>query len=105
MMGYTMLKSYKDLVALRSEESFQFGALEMESMHSDILYFTRKATGFPGYLVAINKGDTSAYSFSHIAKSLTLVYHSTNGKTGDTLNTESTPIGFTKKGEVYVFKY
>ena len=104
-IGYSMLQSFKDLMKLRTEESFQFGALHIDNMHSDILYFTRKAPGFPGYLVTINMGRKSAYSFSHISKSLTLVYHSDGGEVGEALNTESKPIGFNREGEVYVFAY
>lgn len=105
MLDYTVFESFTDLLALRKNESFQFGALHMDTMHSDILYFTRKATGFPGYLVAINRGQRSAYSFSHVAKALTLVYHSKGGEMGETFNTQSKPIGFNEEGEVYVFTY
>lgn len=77
----------------------------MDTLNNDILFFTRKAAGFPGYLVAINRGGRSAYSFSHVAKSLTLVYHSSGKDIGTTFNTASKPIGFTTEGEVYVFSY
>ena len=106
MIGYTTIESFKDLMSLRQKESFQFGALHLDKMQNDVLYFTRKAPGFPSYLVTINRGQRSAYSFSHIAKSLTLVYHSENKVTeGDVFNTEAKPIGFTTEGEVYVFMY
>lgn len=106
MIGYTTIESFKDLISLRQKESFQFGALHLDRMQNDVLYFTRKAPGFPSYLVTINRGQRSAYSFSHIAKSLTLVYHSENKlDKGEVFNTEAKPIGFTTEGEVYVFMY
>lgn len=105
LLGYTMLESFTDLMEMRKNESIQFGTLHMDTLHSDILYFTRKAPGFPGYLVAINRGRRSAYSFSHIAHSLTLVYHSDGGEKGQKFDAKSKPIGFTKEGEVYIFQY
>lgn len=73
-------------------------------MNEDILYFTRKAEGFPGYLVAINRGARTA-GFKDIASKLTLVYDSAGrDNVGLVFDTTMSPIGFSD-GEVYVFEY
>ncbi|XP_045167927.2 probable maltase [Mercenaria mercenaria] len=103
LVGYTVLNSFEDLVKLRSKESLQFGKFEMK-IFNDILYFTRKAEGFPGYLVAINRGAKTA-GFSDVADKLTLLYDSAGtDNVGTVLDTKAAPIGFTD-GEVYVFEY
>lgn len=104
LVGYTALRSFKDLVSLRSKESFQFGNIEMGVLHDDILYFTRKATGFPSYLVAINRGAKTA-AFGSIASKLTLRYDSSGAdNVGKVYDTSVAPIGFSD-GEVYVFEF
>lgn len=104
LVGYTILDSFKDLVGLRSKESFQFGKFEMNILNDDILYFTRKAEGFPGYLVAINRGARTA-GFKDVADKLTLVYDSSGpDNVGQVFDTSMNPIGFSD-GEVYVFEY
>ena len=50
---FTTLKVYKKLQILRQKESFQWGKMTV-SRDGDLLMYTRKAEGFPGYLVAIN---------------------------------------------------
>jgi len=116
MVGYTALNSFKDLAALRSKESFQWGPVKFELLNKDVMYFTRKAEGFPGYVVVINRGGKSSYSFASIAEKLTMVYDSAgslqDSKTGvskttdlPVYNTKERHIGFTEEGEVYVFKY
>ncbi|KAL4238866.1 hypothetical protein ACF0H5_003573 [Mactra antiquata] len=104
MVGYTTYKSFKDLAKLRQHESFQFGKTEVKLMNEDILYFTRKAEGFPGFLVAINRGGKTA-GFTDVAEKLTLLYDSTGAHSvPEVFNTKEAPIGF-NDGEVYVFQY
>lgn len=103
LVGYTILNSFEDLVKLRSKESFQFGKVEI-NIFNDILYFTRKAEGFPSYLVAFNRGSKTA-GFSDIADKLTLVYDSSGtNSVGTEFDTKTAPIGFSDGG-VYVFEY
>lgn len=74
-------------------------------MNNDILYFTRKAEGFPGYLVAINRGGRTS-GLTDVADQLTLVYDSTGTRdVPKVYNTKDAPIGFFQYGEVYVFRY
>lgn len=103
MVGYTILKTFKDLAEIRSKESFQFGNFEINTLNDDIIYFTRKAAGFPGYLVVFNRGAKTA-GFSNVAPMLTLLYDSSTKKVGKVYNTTSAPIGF-NDGEVYVFEF
>ncbi|KAL3874106.1 hypothetical protein ACJMK2_037166 [Sinanodonta woodiana] len=108
----SMHDSFKDLVALRRREAFQWGTVEkQEAVHNnEIFYFTRNAKGFPSYLVAINMAAVNkeiAYSFSHLADKMTAVYHSEEGMLSGSpsVDTKSKSIGFSKRGEVYVFEY
>ena len=101
-VGYTILDSFRDLIALRSKEAFQFGAFEVHQKE-DILYFTRTATGFSSYLVAINGGSKTA-AFQGMAEKFTLAYDSMGKEVGEVLNTNDAPIGF-QDNEVFVFSY
>ncbi|XP_050406195.1 maltase A1 [Patella vulgata] len=53
--SYNNLDLFKALVKLREEESFSFGDLKV-SVIDTVLLLNRKATGFPGYMVAVNLG-------------------------------------------------
>ncbi|KAK6183193.1 hypothetical protein SNE40_010720 [Patella caerulea] len=53
--SYNNLDLFKDLVKLRQEESFLFGDLKV-SVNDNVLMLNRQATGFPGYMVAVNLG-------------------------------------------------
>lgn len=102
-IGYTVLNSFHDLVQLRSKESFQFGSLEVNVL-DDIVYFTRKAEGFPSHLVAINR-DSKTSAFKGIADTLTIMYDSLDtSNVGTVYNTNEAPVGF-KGNEVFVFSF
>jgi hypothetical protein len=58
---------YSKLIKLRSQPSFQWGNLEV-GVAGNILFYVRQATGFPGFLVAMNLGPTqSTVDFVHSA--------------------------------------
>ena len=104
LQPYTQLTSFKDLVKLRSKEAFQFGTADFGILDDQVLYFMRKATGFPSYLVVINRGAQTV-GFTEIADSLTLVYDSMGeANVGKTYNLKEAPIGL-HNGEIYVFEY
>lgn len=76
----------------------------MNILDEGILYFTIKAEGFQGYLVAVNRGARTA-GFKDIASKLTLVYDSAGtDNVGKVFDTTMSQIGFSD-GEVYVFEY
>lgn len=54
----TLIRMYKSLSELRKQNSFLFGQVKLGNVESEqIIYFSREATGFPGYIVAANVGD------------------------------------------------
>lgn len=53
--NFTTLKVYRRLQELRRRESFLWGEMRV-FRDGDLLMYTRKAEGFPGYLVAVNLG-------------------------------------------------
>ncbi|XP_061173609.1 amino acid transporter heavy chain SLC3A1-like [Saccostrea echinata] len=75
---YTTLKVYGRLSKLREKESFQWGLMKV-FRDGDLLMFTRKAEGFPGYLVAINLGSKRVTESFHgatgIPKNVKVVFH------------------------------
>ncbi|XP_065942733.1 amino acid transporter heavy chain SLC3A1 [Magallana gigas] len=75
---YTTLKVYKRLQELRENESFQWGKMSVYR-DGDLLMYTRKADGFPGYLVAINLGTSKVTESFHAAtgipKEVKVVFH------------------------------
>ncbi|XP_011432888.3 amino acid transporter heavy chain SLC3A1 [Magallana gigas] len=75
---YTTLKVYKRLQELRENESFQWGTMSVYR-DGDLLMYTRKADGFPGYLVAINLGTSKVTESFHAAtgipKEVKVVFH------------------------------
>ncbi|XP_052699842.1 neutral and basic amino acid transport protein rBAT-like [Crassostrea angulata] len=75
---YTTLKVYKRLQELRENESFQWGTMSVYR-DGDLLIYTRKADGFPGYLVAINLGTSKVTESFHAAtgipKEVKVVFH------------------------------
>ncbi|XP_052769198.1 maltase 2-like [Mya arenaria] len=104
LQGYNIFKSFNDLTVLRKNEAFQFGSIEIGLLNDQILYFTRKAKGFPSYLVVINKGARTV-GFSDVADSMTLVYDSAGvDRVGETFNLKEAPIAFAN-GEIYVFQF
>ena len=78
-INYTPLKVFKILQKLRAKESFQFGEMRV-FRDGDLLMYTRKAKGFPGYLVAINFGNNSVtesfYKSTGISPQVKVVFHS-----------------------------
>ena len=70
---------YKGLQQLRKNESFISGDMKV-FRDGDLLMFTRKAQGFPGYLVAINFGNKrmtkSFYEVTGIPPQVKVVFHS-----------------------------
>lgn len=104
LLPYSTLESFQDLVNLRKKEAFQFGSVEFKTYSKDILYFIRKAKGFPSYLVVMNNGAKTT-GFDDIAETLTLVFDSKRQlKTPETFNLKEAPLGF-NDGEIYVFEY
>lgn len=75
---YTTLKVYKRLQELRENESLQWGKMSVYR-DGDLLMYTRKADGFPGYLVAINLGTSKVTESFHAAtgipKEVKVVFH------------------------------
>eukprot|EP00105_Crassostrea_gigas_P016984 XP_011434583.1 PREDICTED: neutral and basic amino acid transport protein rBAT [Crassostrea gigas] len=75
---YSTLMVYKRLQELRGNESFQWGKMSVNRT-GNLLMFTRKADGFPGYLVAINLGTSkvteSFHATTRIPKEVKVVFH------------------------------
>jgi len=57
--GVTNIDVYRQLVELRQEPSFQWGAFHAGSRQS-VYFHVRQAAGFPGFLVAVNLGSAPA---------------------------------------------
>jgi len=57
--GVTSLDVYVQLVELRRQPSFQWGAFHANTDHS-VYFHVRQALGFPGFLIAINLGPSPA---------------------------------------------
>ena len=76
---FTIFKVYKRLQELRESESLQRGKIKV-FRDGDLLMYTRKAEGFPGYLVAINFGSRkvtkSLYREMRIHNKVRVVFHS-----------------------------
>ncbi|XP_062617581.1 amino acid transporter heavy chain SLC3A1-like [Saccostrea cucullata] len=75
---YTTLKVMGRLSKLRENESFQWGVMNV-FRDKDLIMFTRKAEGFPGYLVAMNLGSKRVTESFHgatgIPKEVKVVFH------------------------------
>nr|XP_022321818.1 neutral and basic amino acid transport protein rBAT-like isoform X1 [Crassostrea virginica] len=73
------LNVYKRLQQLRKSESFLSGDMKV-FRDGDLMMYTRKAQGFPGYLVAINFGNKrvteSFYKVTGIPQQVKVVFHS-----------------------------
>lgn len=72
---------------MRRRESFQWGEMRV-FREGDLLVYTRKAKGFPGYLVAVNLGKDevtieSLLAATGIPKEVKVVFH-THKKIQDT---------------------
>lgn len=63
---FSTLKVYKELAKLREKESFQWGQMNV-FRDGNLLMYTRKAEGFPGFLVAINLGKEPVTESFHEA--------------------------------------
>lgn len=77
--NFTTLKVYRRLQELRRRESFQWGEMRV-FREGDLLMYTRKAKGFPGYLVAVNLGKDrvtieSLLAATGIPKRVKVVFH------------------------------
>lgn len=77
--NFTTLKVYRRLQELRRRESFQWGETRV-FREGDLLMYTRKAEGFPGYLVAVNLGKDevtieSLLAATGIPKEVKVVFH------------------------------
>ncbi|XP_067681089.1 amino acid transporter heavy chain SLC3A1-like [Haliotis asinina] len=87
----SVFEKIAELIKLRGAESLQFGKTTT-GLVSDMVYFVRKAEGFPGYLVVVNFG---AYSVSHLFKGdlfsekATVMFHSHQDTNGETVNLKS----------------
>jgi len=58
--GVSNLEVYSQMTLLRQEPSFQWGAIEKAVVDENIVSYVRQASGFNGYLVAINFGKNAA---------------------------------------------
>lgn len=84
---------YRRLQELRRRESFQWGETNV-FREGDLLMYTRKAEGFPGYLVAVNLEKDrvtieSLLTATGIPKKVKVVFH-THKKIQDTDISRST---------------
>ncbi|XP_062599888.1 amino acid transporter heavy chain SLC3A1-like [Saccostrea cucullata] len=75
---FTILKVFRKLSFLTENESFQWGHMNL-FREKDLLMFTRKTEGFPGYLVAMNLGSKREMESFHgdtgIPKNVKVVFH------------------------------
>lgn len=55
--GITNLDVYMAVSGIRKNPSFQWGVFKA-AVYENVYFYTRKATGFPGYLVALNLGES-----------------------------------------------
>lgn len=77
--GNNLVKIYRQLALLRTEPSFAWGALNMNSEATNVVSFVREAPGFDGYLVAANvadkaSGSTNFKALHNIPKNGTVSY-------------------------------
>jgi hypothetical protein len=75
------MDTFKTLVEMRDKESIQFGKVTVDLLkdNTNILWMTRKAEGFPGYIVIINFGDSpfaSSFKEAKLPNEITQVFHS-----------------------------
>jgi len=101
--GFSILESFKALVKLREGESFQWGVTDVK-VDGDIVYFTRKADGFPGYLVVINRGRAASYSFGGVGDLMTMVYNSANTDIDKQFSMKAKHLAL-MENHVYIFQY
>uniref|UniRef100_K1QQH0 Neutral and basic amino acid transport protein rBAT n=1 Tax=Magallana gigas TaxID=29159 RepID=K1QQH0_MAGGI len=77
--NFTTLKVNRRLQELRRRESFQWGETKV-FREGDLVMYTRKAKGFPGYLMAVNLGKDevtieSLLAATGIPKEVKVVFH------------------------------
>lgn len=101
------LNAFKKLVTLRGEESFQWGVVKAGVIANDVVWFTRKADGFPGYLVVMNLGNADItskfYDTADIPPAVNVAFHSTEDS-GDSIELDKQAV-YLPKDTVIVFKY
>ncbi|XP_046571140.1 neutral and basic amino acid transport protein rBAT-like [Haliotis rubra] len=87
----SVFEKVAELIKLRDAESLQFGKTTT-GLVSDMVYFVRKAEGFPGYLVVINFGS---YPVSHLfqgdlfSETATVLFHSHQETNVGTVNLQN----------------
>ncbi|KAL5008129.1 hypothetical protein ScPMuIL_013710 [Solemya velum] len=103
--GYPLLLSFKDLNELRSNESCQFGKTSFGlGISQDVFWMTRKAEGFPGYLILANLGATTVTqpAIPGVPDEVIQRYCSNGEKPGKTFANTFFRLD---KGASYVFEY
>lgn len=103
------MDAYKALVKLGTKESIQFGKTKVNvlSNNDDILWMTRKAEGFPGYIIIINLGSSSfASNFkeAEIPDKVTQVFHSHGSSIEGTMDLSDRAVSI-DPNNVHVYKY
>lgn len=101
------LSTFKHLAKLRQKESFQWGKVTPGFMGNGIVWFTRKADGFPGYLVVMNLGSTAVtdkfYEDAKIPSKVKVVFHSHDDEV-DSVDLSKNAV-FLDRDHVIVFQY
>lgn len=101
------LSVFKQLVTLRGEESFQWGIVKAGVVANDVVWFTRKAEGFPGYLVVMNLGSSDItskfYDIADIPPAVDVAFHS-SVDSGDSIELDKQAV-YLPKDTVIAFKY
>lgn len=105
----SVMDTFKTLVEMRDKESIQFGKVTVDLLkdNTNILWMTRKAEGFPGYIVIINFGDgpfASSFKEAKLPNEITQVFHSDGNVYEGTMNLSKRAINIEKK-EVHIYKY
>ena len=103
-----VMDTFKALVEMRDKESIQFGKVTVDLLkdNTNILWMTRKAEGFPGYLIIINFGDSrfaSSFKEAKIPNEVTQVFHSDGNVYEGTMDLSKSII--IDKKEVHIYKY
>ncbi|XP_071160041.1 amino acid transporter heavy chain SLC3A1-like [Mytilus edulis] len=106
---HSIMNTFKQLVLLASNESIQFGKTVVSVLkdNNDILWMTRKAEGFSGYLVIINLGDSpfaSNFKEAKISNTLMHVFHSDGDLIEGDMDLSKRAVSIAPK-HVHVYKF
>lgn len=105
----SVMDVFKELVKLSGKESIQFGKVQVDVLkdNKNVLWMTRKAEGFPGYLIIINLGDipfASSFNEANIPSEVTQVFHSDGSKHEEMMDLSKRAIKIDPK-HVHVYQY